>query len=265
MVWIRTYLRKLKTYIIDTMFNASLNSPAIFINSIATIGELIDEGLFKLSKDGISFIAADRAMVAVVDFKISSQAFDKYEIDQEQSIGLNVTNFLSILKRCGSGDKLSLGLKDSKLEVTIEGNSKRRFLVPLLDLRQEEVPPIDQLSFSAKAVLKPAILQSGIDDAEIIADAVMFQTLDNKFLMSAAGDVSKTELELEKGNESLLELMDGNVKSRYPLGYLKKMIKAAKIADVVSVQFGQDYPMKVEFKNEKCQLSFILAPRVSDD
>ena len=62
-----------------------------------------------------------------------------------------------------------------------------------------------------------------------------------------------------------MELMDGNVKARYPLEYLKKMIKAAKIADSVSVNFGQDYPMKIEFKNDLCQLSFVVAPRVSDD
>jgi proliferating cell nuclear antigen len=246
------------------MFKATLTAPAIFINSIATIGELIDEGLFKLSKEGISFMAADRAMVAVVDFKLSSQAFDKYDIDAEQNIGLNVTNFLSVLKRCSPSDKLTLSLQDSKLEVIIENGSKRKFLVPLLDLQQDEVPPINQLEFTAKAVLKPAILQSGLDDAEIISDAVMFETSNNKFLMRAEGDISKAELELEKGNESLLELVDTGVKARYPLEYLKKMMKAAKIADIVSLQFGQDYPMKIEFKNEKCQLSFVLAPRVSE-
>jgi proliferating cell nuclear antigen len=248
------------------MFNAVLNSPSIFINSVATIGELIDEGIFNLSKDGITFIAADRAMVAVVDFKISSQAFDKYEIDKEQSMGLNVTNFLSVLKRCGSGDKLTLSLKDNKLEVIMENSSKRRFLVPLLDLTQEEIPPIHQLEFTAKAVLKPAILQSGIDDAEIIADAVLFEAANNKFLMRAEGDVSKTELELEKGSESLIELKDSGAKARYPLEYLKKMIKAAKIADSVSVQFGQDYPMKMSFESAgKVSLSIIVAPRVSED
>lgn len=248
------------------MFRATLTSPAIFINSIATIGELIDEGIFKLSKDGISFIAADRAMVAVVDFKISSQAFDRYEIDEEQSIGLNVTNFLSVLKRCSASDKLSLILHDAKLEVIIENSSRRRFLVPLLDLQQEEIPPIDQLEFTSKAVIKPAILQSGIEDAEIIADAILFETSSNKFLMKAEGDISRAELELEKGNEALLELKDGNAKARYPLEYLKKMIKAAKIADSVSIQFGQDYPMKLEFKaGDKVRLSMVVAPRVSED
>ncbi len=249
------------------MFRATLTEPMLFVNSVATIGELIDEGVFRLEKDGITFIAADRAMVAVVDFKISSTAFDKYELDEQQNIGLNVTNFLSVLKRVSANDKLSLNLQDNKLEVLIENSSKRRFVLPLLDLSAEEVPPIDQLAFTAKVTVKPSILQSGIEDAEIIADAVLFETSSNKFVIRAEGDVSKTELEIEKGNEALIDIKaDGEVKSRYPLEYLKKMIKASKIAESVSLQFGQDYPMKLEFKaGDKASLTMVLAPRVSED
>jgi len=44
------------------------------------------------------------------------------------------------------------------------------------------------------------------------------------------------------------------------------MIKATKIADSVSVQFGQDYPMKMSFESAgKVSLSIIVAPRVSED
>ncbi len=44
------------------------------------------------------------------------------------------------------------------------------------------------------------------------------------------------------------------------------MVKAAKIADSVTIRFGQDYPMKLEFKaGDKAGISFILAPRVSDN
>lgn len=249
------------------MFRATLSNPMLFVNSIATIGELIDEGLFRLEKDGISFIAADRAMVAVVDFKISSTAFDRYEIDEEQSIGLNITNFLSVLKRVSANDKLTLNLQNNKLEVLMENSSKRRFVLPLLDLSEEEVPPIDQLEFKAKATIKPAILQSGIEDAEIIADSVLFETSPNRFVMRAEGDVSKAELELEKGDEALLDLnTTGEIKSRYPLEYLKKMMKAIKIADSLSLQFGTDYPLKLEFKaGDKVSLTMVLAPRVESE
>jgi len=248
------------------VFKATLNDPTLLINSISSIAELIDEGVFKISRDGISLTAADRAMVAVVNFNMNASAFEKYEIDSEQSIGLNVGNLLSVLKRASSTDKLTLNLQNNKLEILIENESKRRFTVPVLDLSQEEVPPIEQLEFKVKAEIKPDILQSGIEDADIVADSILFQTNDNKFIMKAEGDVSRSELELEKGNQSLISMKsDGEVKSRYPLDYLKKMIKSAKIADKVSLEFGQDYPMKLGFQSgDKCSLTYVLAPRVTE-
>ena len=74
-------------------------------------------------------------------------------------------------------------------------------------------------------------------------------------------------IKIEKGNEALINLKtDGDVKARYPLDYLKKMIKATKISDSVSIEWGQDYPMKLAFNAEnKVSLSFILAPRVIEN
>jgi proliferating cell nuclear antigen len=85
--------------------------------------------------------------------------------------------------------------------------------------------------------------------------------------MKAEGDISSAQLELEKGSESLIDMkVDGVVRARYPVDYLKKIVKAAKIADSVSLEWGQDYPMKLAFKAaDKIYLSFILAPRVSEN
>ena len=249
------------------MFKATLADVGLLTDSISTIAELIDEGLFKLGKDGIGLLAADRALVAVVDFKIMSSAFEKYEVDEEKSIGLNVTNLLSILRRASAEDKATFTLADSKLEIVLQNASRRRFVLPLLDLSQEEVPPIDQLEFAVSAELKPAVLQSGIADAEIVADSVLFEASPSRFGMHAEGDISSAQLELERGNQSLIALTaETEVKSRYPLDYLKKIVKAAKIAESVKLNWGQDYPMKLEFKSkDKVSLNTVLAPRVSEE
>lgn len=249
------------------MFKATIKEVGLLRDSVSTIAELIDEGIFKISKDGISMVAADRAMVAVVDFKILSNAFEKYDADKEQAIGINIGNLLSVLKRAGVDDKISFNLQDSKLEIILENSSRRRFVIPLLDLSQEEIPPVEQLEFTAKAKIKPGIIENGIADAEVVADSVLFESSGGKFGMKAEGDVSSTQLELENGNESLIELKtDGEIRARYPLSYLKKMFKAARIADSVTIEWGQDYPMKLGFKAaDKVSLEMILAPRVTEE
>lgn len=249
------------------MFKATLADVSVLRDSISSIAELIDEGVFKISDTGISFVAADRAMVSVVDFRIASSAFEKYELDKDESVGLNISNLFSILKRAGAGDKLNIDLQNNRLVMTLTGSSRRRFQVPIVDIREEEIPPIGQLEFKSRIKMKPEVLQNGIADAEIIGDSVIIEAGADRFGMVAEGDVSKAELELSRGNEALIELaVTGNIKSRYALDYLKKMAKAAKIADTVSIEYGQDYPMKMGFAaGDKVSLNFILAPRVTEN
>jgi len=248
------------------MFKATLADVALLREPMTSIAEIIDEGIFRVTKEGLRFTAADRAMVAVVDFFLAAPAFEKYEVDNEQNIGLNIANFLSVIKRAGAGDKISFDLKDAKLQVALEGTSKRRFLVPLLDLSAEEIPPIEQLDFKSKVHLKTDALQNGISDAEIIGDSIIFEISPSRFYMFSEGDVSRSELELEKGDVSLIEISSPDItKARYALDYLKRMIKAAKIADTVTIENGSDYPMRIVFcAGDKVKLSYILAPRVTE-
>ena len=249
------------------MFKAVLSDSNLFRDSISTIGELIDEGIFKVNKNGLSLIAADRAMVAVIDFKLPATIFEKFEVDKDQNIAVNMTNLVSVLKRAAPNEKLELELKDNKLEILMKNSSTRKFTVPLLDISQEEIPPINQLEFNAKARIKADILKSGIDDADIVSDSIIFEATKDSFNMSASGDISSAELTLEKGNDALLDLnVTGIVKARYPLDYLKKMIKASKLADDINIRWSKDYPMRMDFSSvDKVSLGFVLAPRVSEE
>jgi len=249
------------------MFKAVLSDSNLFKDSISTIGELIDEGIFKVSKNGLSLVAADRAMVAVIDFKLPATIFEKFEVDKDQDIAVNMTNLVSVLKRAAPNDKLELDLKDNKLEILMKNSSTRKFTVPLLDISQEEIPPINQLEFNAKAKIKADVLKNGIEDADIVSDSIVFEATKDKFNISAAGDISSTELSLERGNDSLLDLnVTGEVKARYPLDYLKKMIKAAKLSDDINIRWSKDYPLRMDFSSvDKVSLGFVLAPRVSEE
>jgi len=249
------------------MFKAAISDAELLKDSISTIGELIDEGVFKVDKNGLSLMAADRAMVAVVNFRLLPNVFDEFKIEGEsKSIPINITNFVSIIKRAKPDDKIILELKDNKLEITMKSDSVRKFVLPLIDLQVEELPSIDQLEFKTKARIKADVLKNGIDDAEVVSDSVVFEAKKDMFLMKASGDISSTELALTKGDQSLLELQGSdNSKARYPLDYLKKMVKASKMVDEVSLMWSKDYPMKLSFKDvDKLEMNFILAPRVQE-
>lgn len=249
------------------MFKAIMSDSSLLKDSISTIGELIDEGIFKVNKNGLELIAADRAMVAVVDFKLPATVFDKFEVEKEQTIAVNMTNLVSVLKRVGGNERLELELKDNKLEIRMKNASTRKFMVPLLDITQEEIPPINQLDFKAKVKVKSDILKSGIEDADIVGDSIIFQASKDSFGLRASGDISSTELTLEKGNDALLDInATGVVIARYPLDYLKKIIKASKLANDINLRWSKDYPIRMDFTSvDKVSLGFVLAPRVSEE
>lgn len=250
------------------LFKVVTKNSKLLRDSVDTISQLIDDGLFKLKKTGIELLAADRAMVSFVDFKLKASAFDEYECDKDRNIGLNLLNFLTILKRIDADDKLTLNLDETenKLEVILEGKSVRKFAIPLIEISKEDVPQVDQLEFTASAEVRADILEQGINDADIIADSVIIELSPEKLRMFSEGNSSKSELKIFKGTDVLLDLNSKEtVSSRYSLDYMKKMIKGSKLSDKAAISLGKDFPLKMEFRGENASLSVVLAPRVSEE
>jgi len=247
-------------------FKAVLADVDLLKNTIPIISEIIDEGVFNIGKDGITLLAPDRTMVSVVDFKLLSSAFEEFQVSEPTTLGLNMANLTSVLKRAKSSDKIEFTPAEGKLVVRILGSSTRKFEIPLIDVRAEK-PPVDQLSFNTKLELNAGVIQEGIDDAEIIGDSVYFHAEGDTFRMFAKGDISSASLEIKKGQDGLLSIITPeSVKAQYPLDYLKKMIKISKLSPTVTAEFGADYPLRLNFSVvDKMQIRFVLAPRISED
>lgn len=248
------------------MFRMVLASTDLLKNSVPIIAEIIDEGVFKINQNGLSLLSPDRTMVSVVDFNIPSSAFEEFKTEKEEELGMNLASLVDVIKRIRGSDKVIIQSgKENRVNITIDGKGKRRFELALLDIKAEK-PPIDQLKFSGKVELRSDVLEEGIADADIVADSVVLQASPEIFRMSTKGDISSAELELKKGDEGMVKAdVDGNLRARYPLEYLKKMIKAAKLSRNAVLEFGTDYPMRLGFIDmDKISLRFILAPRVED-
>ncbi|MFH1444950.1 MAG: proliferating cell nuclear antigen (pcna) [Nanoarchaeota archaeon] len=248
------------------MFKINMSDVDLLKSTVPILAEIIDEAVFKFNQNGISVFTPDRTMVSVIDFKLLSTAFDKYEISEEEDIGLNLSNLASVLKRIGSKDKIMIDFAGgNKLKFTVEGKSKRVFEIPVLNITSE-TPPTDQLKFSGKIELDSGVIEEGISDADVIGDSVIFEASPGNFKMSAKNDVSSTQLEVKKGDIGVHSIEAAEaLRARYPLDYLKKMIKASKLSKQTTLEFGTDFPLRINFKAiDKMHLSFILAPRVEE-
>lgn len=250
------------------MFEADMSDVSLLRDSIAAISELIDEAEFEIKDSGISIKASDRAVVSLVDFFLSRNVFESYNRDKDAKIGLNLSTFLQILRRASPEDKVRFRLEGNKLIVTIKGEFTRMFTIPLIDVSREEAPDMNKLEsgFSSTIIVNSEILNSGLEDAELITDSVVLTARSDQFSVKAESDSSSTHLEILNDSKLLkVEEVSEPVRARYSLDYLKKMLKARKLSENAKLFMSTDYPLKLQFEvPDKLRLSFILAPRVEE-
>ena len=248
------------------MFSLKLNEPKVLNGSIAVISDFITEATFSIQKEGIKLIAMDPANISMVVLNILPSAFIEFRVDEPVELTVNLEAFKNALKRAKSTDSLALSLEKNKLKLTISGKSKKRFFIPLLEreVKERKIPALD---FMATVEVDASEFKDFIEDVSIAGDAVTFDADKNVFAMSAGDAGSKVNIELTRGHDALIQIATGPdaVRSIYSVDYLKKMARAASLADSASLRFAKDYPLRLDFRAlNKLQMSFILAPRIEN-
>lgn len=250
------------------MFKAELEEVSLIKDSMKTISDLISEGLFQLTEDGVKLIAADPAMVALVDFKMEEEVFEEYELDEETKVGLNLENFYSILRRANSDDTITFSVQEegSKFEIKMENSSTRNFSLPILNLSEDDIPSTDNLDFNVTAELETSVLENAIKDALVVGDSVTISSNGSNLQIAAEGDQSNVDFTIEDGSEGIMSIEGTEASSMFSLDYLNSMVGAKKISDVMELRLGDDFPARLNFEvPEKARLSFVLAPRIEED
>jgi len=238
-----------------------LDNPKLFSDVISIISELVSEVKIKVNKEGMSIVAIDPANVAMTVFILPAPAFSVLEVEEE-NLGVNLDNFKAVLRRCSVGSSLIMSTEDNFVKLEIVDKIKREFTLTLIDLEKKD-KPVPTLEFTSKIEINSMDLGEAIEDCAIVADACSFETAADKFMISARGPLNSASLTYSS-DEVRIESPTPN-KAKYSIEYLQKMIRGAKIAEKTIINFGQDYPLKLEFRAPLMELSFILAPRVETE
>jgi proliferating cell nuclear antigen len=244
-----------------------LAEPRYLKDSISIISDLVNEATFKVTPNAIELIAMDPANVAMVVFQLLSSSFVEYNVTEKVELAINLGNLKQILRRAKPNDMIILELEDNKLKVQLKGKNMRTFHLPIIDLEEKE-QKVPQLTFGTTINTHSTVLNEAIEDVDIVGESVSFIAHPEKFTVQAEGDLSKASIDVNKDDITDIQLTGGNppLKAKYSIEYLKKMIAGSKLADKVTVQFNNDYPLRIDYKAmDKVSLSFILAPRVEND
>ena len=248
------------------LMKLTLSEAKYFKDSISIISELVNEATFKLKPEGLELVAMDPANVAMVIFKLLSSCFSEYHLEKPTNISINLNNLKQILRRAKPNDVLTLATTEGRLDITLKSDTTRKFSLPLIDIDEKEKKR-PELKFPVTIRTSAGILSDAIEDVGIVAESVTFVASPKKMTILAEGDLSKAEIEIFPDEKTRIDSSTGDeIKSKYSVEYLKKMIAGSKIADEVKIEFDKNYPLQLEFKAvDKVLLNFILAPRVDND
>ena len=236
-----------------------LNNPVLLSGVIDIISELVTEVRIKIGEFGLSITATDPANVAMVSFKLPKSAFSQFETGNEV-LGVNLDNLKRILKRCGSGSSLILEKRENLLNILIEDKIRRNFTLGLIDIDGEE-KEMPYLEYSANIEISSPDFIDSIEDCAVVADACSFVTENGKFVVKAKNmDSARSEFSSDEA-----KIDAENASSKYSIEYLQKFMRAGKISPKTSIKFATDHPLRMDFRTEHLELSFLLAPRVETE
>jgi len=244
----------------------TLAEPKYFTESVSIISELVNEVTLKIDKDKIEIIALDPANVAMIAFTLLSSAFSEYNVEKSLKLSVNLESLRQVLKRARGSDTISLSLdeKKNKLQISIVGETMRRFNLALINLDEKE-PKFPDLTFPVKIYTSTSIFDESIEDIGIIADSLTLTAEPEKLVVESESNLHSAKVELPSDGNTAIELKGSAVTAKYSLEYLKKMIKASKLTNKVKIEFSNDYPLKLDYLvKDRMNLSFILAPRIAD-
>ena len=248
------------------MVSARMTESKVLKTCVGMMVNLIEEAAFKFTPDGIKMKAMDPSHIALIDFELPVAAFVEYNFKQPTVLGINLLEMNKIISRGKAEDELILELdeKQNRLGLTFKGISTRRLSLPLIDVREAELPE-PKLQFTATAEVLAGVIQDGLKDAEIVGDNVRFELSENGLVISAESDKGTTELKLGKGDKGLAKLsVKQPAQAMFNIKYLADMTKAASAADVITINLGMNLPIQLDFPvaGGKGRLRFLLAPRI---
>jgi proliferating cell nuclear antigen len=245
------------------MFNAKVKSD-VLKGIIDVTSPLVNEVKFNITAKGISLRAVDPAHVAMVDLKVNSNAFEEFKAT-ELELGIDMDKLGSIMRLSSSGDTVSLEYDEESNRLIVKiGNLIRR--MGLIDTAGMPDPKMPNLELPAKVIIKSSELNQGVRASEAVSDHLAVTVNKENFELFAEGDTDTVNLKLPK--DLLIELnSSGKYKSLFSIDYFSNMIKSVRSEDAITIQLGNDNPVRVEFDiaNSKGHVTYLLAPRIESD
>ncbi len=230
-----------------------------------TLNVVVEEARLDFNEHDLDVRVVDPSHVAMIKMTIQSAAFDSWEVD-EKSLGLELGKMRDLLSLGNSGDLIELRHDEHEGRVHINMGKIDRVIRPL-DHSTVQPPNVPELDLPASVTLTGEDLSRAFRAARQVGDLVNISLSSEGLDINVIGGETDS-VSVSYGKDEVHELIcDGPVRSQYSLTYLLPLSKLMAINDRVTLRFGDNFPLRVEyeFADGAGQVVYFLAPRIEGD
>jgi proliferating cell nuclear antigen len=221
--------------------------------------------------------AMDSSHISIIEIKIPSSWFDKYEYKENPNItiGVNTVILFKILSTRDKSQSIQLQYDTESgdiLFIHYQSENKavfdKHFEVPLIDIDSDlmEIPSTD---YDADFSLSSAHFASLISNLKLFGDTLDVACSEEKItLFSRSLDSGKMSVDINIDDLNSFSINEGqDLKLSFSLNNLYNMVQFHKISSQVELKVSRDYPLNIIFRmgDENATLSMYLAPKISED
>lgn len=237
-------------------------------SAIDSIVNLVEEGVFEITSEGIKLKAMDPSQISMISFSMGKDAFETFEIDESRALGLDISQLSNVLSRGKKGEKAELSLEDGRLIVRFSSDkNKKTFKIPLLELgsTMQKEPKIEYQNY---VKINADAFKESLKDAKLISSHVRLLISPDNFVVDVKGDSGHLKDEFHKDSEEVIEVKtssNGGTKATFPLQYLEDIVKASGSSTEITINLETDKPLKISYDMSGAKIVYYLAPRIEND
>ena len=101
------------------MFKAELSDSSILKTSFDAISSIVDEVQIQTDSEGMRLDALDRSHITYVHLELNASLFDEYICDVPEKINIDTEEFMSVLKRAKSQDRILMTVDECSFIITL--------------------------------------------------------------------------------------------------------------------------------------------------
>ncbi len=245
------------------MFKAVIKGET-FKSLVYIVSTIVDEAKITVSPEGLSIKAIDAGRIALLDIKVTPDAFLSFEADMDE-IGLDLEKVKVLLKLADASDDIYMehDADQGRLVFRI-GNIVRR--MSLVDTASMGDPKVPALEIPDHVVLTADVLKKGIKASESIADHISLKADPDGFEVSCQGDTDYVSLRVPASDLVTFEVSK-EIKSMYNLDFFSNIVKVIPDKTEVDVHLESDFPVQLLFglAEGAIAVTYLLAPRVESE